>query len=131
MKIMWSKLIKTLQFLRGFLPKSLPVGVREFNQFCESIFTVYGLPDLPSYRHAIGTMIMHLGPVTFYKAPWFFALSVKKAMANQVAYEMLMELKEAEKKHNGEVIPEMSDHKDESLPEQGVQGTPEAVVPEA
>ena len=88
------KVIKTLKFLRGFFPQKLPTGVLEFNQFCSNILDTYNLPHLPSYKHALASMIMHLGPTTLYKSPWFFAVSVKKSMANQTAYEMIQQIKE-------------------------------------
>lgn len=43
-------------------------------------------------------MIMHLGSQTTFKSKYFFAKSIRKAMANQVAYEKIQEIKEEEKK---------------------------------
>ena len=78
-------------------PRPLPyIGMTDFDRYCDMIFNVYGLPDLPSYRQAIASMIMHLSPTTSYQAPFFFAKSVKKAMANQIAYEKIQQLKKEE-----------------------------------
>ncbi len=83
----------------GFLPSRLPLGMTEFDDFCTSIFKTYSLPDLPSYRHAIASMVMHLGPTTANKPKWFFAKSVRKAMANQIAYENIQKLKKQEQEY--------------------------------
>ena len=127
------KLVKTCKFLRGFFPKKLPTGLADFNQFSADIIDVYGLPNLPSYKHAIASMIMHLSPTTFYKSPWFFAISVKKAMANQTAYEIMQLLKEAEKEkqHQGEDTPDKALAQDEPSPNAGVQETSEDLVSKA
>lgn len=85
---------KTFHKLTGFFPSKLPTGAQAFDGFCDSVFSTYTLPDLPSYRGAIATMILHLGPTTSYKPKFYFAKSVRKAQANQVAYEKLQELKE-------------------------------------
>jgi len=75
----------------------LPVGLSEFNAFCETIFTKYSLPDMPSYRNAVATMIMHLPQTEDKAALSFFAKSIRKAMANQVAYEVIQQIREDEK----------------------------------
>jgi hypothetical protein len=94
---MVGKLKKLAAYLRGFLPKALPKGSLEFDQFTASILETYSIPDLPSYRNAIATMIMHLGPTTSFKSPYYFAVSIKKAMSNQVAYQKIQEYKKLEK----------------------------------
>lgn len=89
--------VKVYHYISGFFPHALPRGRNQFEAFCGNIFFAYDLPDFPSYRHSVATMIMHLDPTHHRKAPYFFAKSIKKAMANQVAYEMIQEIKEAEK----------------------------------
>lgn len=75
----------------------LPTTVWEFDRFCDSIFDAHGFPDNPSYRHAMASAIMHLGPVTDWKPKMFFAKSVKKAMANHAAYDKIRQLEAEEK----------------------------------
>lgn len=78
-------------------PRPLPcLGMTDFDRFCDDIFNVYDLPSLPSYRQAIASMVMHLSPTTAYKSPMYFAFAVKKAMANQLAYEKIQQLKKEE-----------------------------------
>lgn len=80
----------------GLFPSKLPTGVAEFDSWSSSIFDTYGLPNLPSYRQAVASMIMHLGPTVDKKAKFFFAKAVRKAQANQIAYEEIQKLKKAE-----------------------------------
>lgn len=77
-------------------PRSLPRGAKEFDSYCDTLFALYQLPNLQSYKEAIATMILHLSPTTDRKSPLFFVKSVKKAMANQVAYSFLHPPKEDE-----------------------------------
>ena len=83
--------------IKGMLPQKLPVGMTEFDKFADFIFTTYNLPALPSYKHAIAAQVMHLGPQTNYVAPRVFAKSIKKAMANQIAYEVIEKIRLDEK----------------------------------
>jgi len=85
---------KFLYRLRGYFPSRLPVGASDFHKFADSVFWTYNLPNLPSYRHAIASMIMHLGPQVESAPKRYFARTIKKAMANQVAYEVIQEIKE-------------------------------------
>lgn len=92
-----SNVKKPFKVLRGYFPEALPLNAEWMKRFTEDILTTYGLPDMPSYRQAIGTVVMHLGQQTNYKSKHFFAKTVRKAISNQLAYEMLQELKEQEK----------------------------------
>lgn len=79
-------------------PSPLPIGRAEFASFADSILETYNIPNLPSYHHAIASMIMHLGPTVTKVPKKFFADSIYKAMANEVAFQKIQELKEKEKK---------------------------------
>lgn len=96
MKKILTQLTKVINLIKAQFPSKLPIGAKEFDDFATSILQTYNLPDLPSYRHAIATMIMHLPTTTAYKSKAFFATSVLKAMANQVAYAKIQEIKDAE-----------------------------------
>lgn len=41
-------------------------------------------------------MVMHLGPTTTHVPKMFFAKSIKKAMANEVAFNKIQQLKQEE-----------------------------------
>lgn len=90
MKKLWTKF--TFMF-----PRALPIGEMAFIEYCDTLFYVYDLPNLPSYHHAVATMIMNQSPVTDRIAPQMFARSIRKAMANEVAWARLQSLKEEQK----------------------------------
>lgn len=90
---------KNVKKLMNFLPVTLPQTGAEFDEFCTSILETYGFDDNPSYRHAIATMIMHQGPTISRKPKHYFAVAVKKAIANQVAYEKIQSLKKLEEEY--------------------------------
>jgi hypothetical protein len=100
------KLKRLALLIRYQFPSKLPVGVTEFDHFVSSIISVYKLPDFPSYRHAVAAAIMHLGPQETSKPKVFFAKSLKKSMANQVAFEMIQKIKDEEKKKAEETLLE-------------------------
>jgi len=97
------KLKLLLLKLLTHLPSKLPLGMQDFDQFVESIISIYGFPDDDTYRGAIATMIMHLDPLVTYKRKSWFAASIRKSMANQIAYAKLQQYKET-KKHDSEVV---------------------------
>lgn len=123
---------KWLAYACAHYPTPLPVGVAEFKAWSDSIFQIFGLPDMPSYRQALASMVMHLGPTVSRQPKAFFAKSVKKAMANQVAYEMIQSLKKQEQEYISSTI-----YKDPSKAPDGaddpspVQAAAEEVVPQA
>lgn len=94
---MKTKLLRIWKRLQHNFASPLPRTVYDFDSFCDDILEVHGLPDNPSYRQAMASAIMHLGPVTDKAPKVFFAKSVKKAMANHAAFDKIQQLKEAEK----------------------------------
>jgi SNF2 family DNA or RNA helicase len=92
------KLKSILNWLLTFLPSPLPVGVKEFESWSSSIIQAYGLPDNDSVRFALATQIMHLGPTEANKPRRYFGLCLLKGAATQVAYGVMGELKEKQKR---------------------------------
>ncbi|MBK8455593.1 MAG: hypothetical protein IPL34_20145 [Thiofilum sp.] len=88
---------KTARKLLDLFPVKLPTGATAFSAFCSRILSTHGLPDMPSYHHAIASMVMNLSPQTDRKAPYFFVKAVRKAMANQTAYDAIQKIREEEK----------------------------------
>ncbi len=62
-----------------------------------SLTETYNLPTLASYKQAVASSIMHLPPTVSQKAPSFFASTIRKAMANQIAYNIIEEVRAQEK----------------------------------
>lgn len=87
---------KTVQQGLGVFPKQLPTTAAQFNDYFSLLVDVYGVPCLPSYRQTFATMIMHLDQTKAHKSPRFFAKAIKKAQANQIAYEVIDELRKAD-----------------------------------
>lgn len=91
---------KLLYQLFGYFPHRLPVGEEGFEKFYERICFTYDFPHHPAVKNAIATLIMHLGPTCQSQSPFYFAKSVRKSQANQVAFDVLQRLK-AENKDDG------------------------------
>ena len=115
MKQFLDKSKNKLRYLRGFFPKQLPIGMMELEKYTEELCSTYGLPHLASYRRAIATMIMHLGPTTHRKAPYYFAISIKKSMANQIAYELIQRIKDEEEEAKKAAQAQLESKPDESI----------------
>jgi len=91
------KLKRLIHRILGRFPSKLPSkGLQDLDDFTTSILTTYDLPDMLSYRNAVATMIMHLGPQESHKPKYYFARSIKKAASNQIAYEKIQQIKKSE-----------------------------------
>jgi hypothetical protein len=82
----------------AFLPSKLPVGKSEFERFASSILTTYGLPDEPGYHHMIASMIQHLPNSKHMVSKRYFMKLIKKAMSNEVAFYVMRDIHENQKK---------------------------------
>lgn len=91
------KIKRPFKLARARFPSSLPTSFESLGTFIEDVLNLYNLPNMPGYQSSIATMILHLGPQTTTKSKHYFALSVKKAMANQVAYELVDGFRKADK----------------------------------
>lgn len=121
MRKIYAKVRQFAAKARYLIPSALPVGAKEFEDFFQSIVNTYDLPNLPSYKQAIATMIMHLGQ-SVHKAPKsLFAKCIKKSMANQVAYEIIQQIRDDEKLKQQEAAAALEKVDDEKLLEQPVQ----------
>lgn len=92
-----AKVVNLCQRLRGRFRTNLPIGMTELESFIKSIIDIYKIPNYPSMQQAIATMIMHIPPTVCRQSKHWFAVSIFKAMANEVAYNKIQMLKEAEK----------------------------------
>ncbi len=89
-KQFWLKLVGLIY------PSQIPVGVPAMEKFSNDVLDLYKIPNLPSYHHAIASMVMHMGPQQTRVRKGFIAKTLHKAMANQVAFSILQKLKEQE-----------------------------------
>ena len=83
--------------IAALYPSKLPQGTSSFNKFYEDIIYAFGFPDNRSYKNALATMIMHLGPTCNRKSRAHFAKAIAKTAANQIAYGVIEEIRAAYK----------------------------------
>lgn len=106
---MKSRFKRLVSKLRGFFPEKLPTGIQDYEKFMKSIFEDYSIPEESSYTNAVATMIMHLDPTTDKKSRYYFAKSIRKAQANQIAYHFIMKIRDDNKKQELEAAPPKSE----------------------
>lgn len=92
-----SFLVKNAYKVCHLFPKKIPIGTKSFESLYQQIITTYDFPDNSSYKQAMATMVMHLGPTKDSIAPRFFVKSIRKSMANQIAYAVIEQCREAHK----------------------------------
>lgn len=106
------KIQRAFQLIRSYFPSALPQGSEEFDAYASKLLELYSLPQKDTYRHAIASMIMHLGPTTHRIPMRYFAISIFKAMSNEVAYSKIQDLKKAlaaeEQKRKTEDSPQLT-----------------------
>lgn len=85
------------QQIASLVPTPLPQSDAAFVVWAETILDLAGLPVNDSFMSAIGTAVLHLGPTTAYKPKLYFVLNLKKAVANQSAFNFLEAAREADR----------------------------------
>lgn len=78
----------------SFFPSKLPTGRQEFDKFATSILLTYGFPDELSYRNAIASMIQLVPNNKSHMPKRYFAIRMRKAQANEVAFYVMKEIKD-------------------------------------
>ena len=120
MKRIIAKIKRNYALLRAFFPSQLPQGMTEFNEFADSIIDLYNFPkDNDGYINMIATMIQHFDRTVHATSKYNFSRLMRKAVANEVAYYVIQDLKLKKKKESeskvvdGEVVAHGS--KEESV----------------
>lgn len=120
MKRIIAKIKRNYALLRAFFPSQLPQGMTEFNEFADSIIDLYDFPkDNDGYINMIATMIQHFDRTVHATSKYNFSRLMRKAVANEVAYYVIQDLKLKKKKESeakvvdGEVVAHGS--KEESV----------------
>lgn len=75
----------------------LPQGGTEFNEFYLSLSSVYDLPDSDGYRRMVAAMIQHLPSNQYRVKKHQLYVSIKRAIANEVAFYIIKELNDKAK----------------------------------
>jgi hypothetical protein len=80
-------------------PRPLPMGRQEFEVWSDRIISGAMIKaDVPSLKFALAEMIMHLKPTDSHCNDAHFIHSLRKGAANQVAFAMMEEIRDARKK---------------------------------
>lgn len=96
--------LKTKRFFKKILarlPTKLPLGAQEFNEWASDIIFTFNLPDNDSTKWTLAVMSLHLdnsavlkvGTVVASMPKAYFGVLVTKAMCNQVASQVIQDLK--------------------------------------
>lgn len=98
---MRNKLANFVFYILGYFPQALPTGTDAFDAYCTRLFGAYSLPDYPSYREAVATMILQMpapkGQISAPAdvAPRKIANAIRKGMVNEVAWNYIQDQKAA------------------------------------
>jgi len=94
---MKQRLKRIIAWLLVLVPRRLPIGRAQFERLAARILDMTGLPQNPSFVQAIANSVLQLKPQQAYRADAYFVLTILKACANQVAYNIAMEIRSQEK----------------------------------
>ena len=119
---------RLLGLLLGFFPTRAPIGIKEFNDFCDQIFYLYDIPDNQTYRVAIATTIMHNSDLKNYRRSmyWYYK-SMRFAQGNEVAYQIIADDRDARNKVDREAKQAAYDAKMAAIME--AESKPAVTVP--
>lgn len=80
--------------LLSYIPRSLPVGMQEFETWAESVLRLAGkYADEASMKFALATMILHADSKNGALSKHYFVNRLRKVAANQVASQVFQDIK--------------------------------------
>jgi hypothetical protein len=86
---------RLLARLLAYFPTKLPVGLTAFHAWADSIIDITGeFADRDSMKWAIASNLIHLPTTTDRKSKEYFARTLRKAAANQVASQVFQDIKQ-------------------------------------
>lgn len=89
--------MRLLLKLKSYIPRKLPQGMAEFDQWVADIVALSGLPDNGSTRRVAAMFILHT-PTHVSRLKLNFVVSMlQKAAANQVAAQVVKDYEETAK----------------------------------
>lgn len=86
---MKNKVKRVLRLLYSYIPTNLPQSGLAMDAFILDVLDLAQLPDNSSFRTAIATQIMHLSPESAKSTKRSFIVALRKAVSNQLAYEVI------------------------------------------
>lgn len=90
---MLQKLNNLFFYLRSFLPRRLPIGLKEFNSWLTDVLRLAKLPDNGTNRRIAANLIFQIRPNVDSVSIRSISKRLSKAASNQVAQSILDELK--------------------------------------
>lgn len=97
MKVIFARFRRILALFASFWPQKLPNGREEFEIFATKIIKTFDFPDNDSFRNMIAGMIQHAPQTASRLSPLYFGKRIRKAIANEVAFYVMKDLKEKRK----------------------------------
>jgi len=87
MKNVFNKIKRLYKQLAGRLPSPLPVGINEFNAWCDDIKATYDLPTQSDddIRFTCAAVIMRFNEIADAKPKYFFVRAMRSGAAKQIA----------------------------------------------
>lgn len=83
-----------LKQLLSYLPTKLPVGVTEFELFCDEVIELSGqYADRDSMVFAIASMLIHAPHDKGALSKHYFVVRLRKSAANQIASQAFQDIK--------------------------------------
>lgn len=86
-----------LRQIRARFKSNLPRNEVEHAAWAGDILELAGLPDNDSFRHALASMVLHLNAGVIRVPKYHFIKELVRSIANQAAYNIMMDLKNKEK----------------------------------
>lgn len=97
MKLIISKVAKTIRQILGHLPTAIPVGLTEFHTWADSIIDDYdltALADRDSMKFVLATTVMRLDPDKASKPKYHFVKILRNAASKQVSSAVFQNIKQ-------------------------------------
>lgn len=99
MKKLFKKIKHFFKRLLAHIPTRLPISFEQMDIWYRDIVETFNLPDAPTYKRALVSMIMQQDATTIRVPKYYFAKSVWKAMSGQIAYEVVHAINKLEEEN--------------------------------
>jgi hypothetical protein len=88
------------------IPTPLPIGKSAFENWAADILDVNDVPNKDDYKHALAAMIIQAPVGQYLRAKRSFVKALRKSQANQVAVEVMKEIRQREKEQEAAELKE-------------------------
>lgn len=99
---MREKISKLIQIIRAYLPEGPPQSDAAMRAFALGVCQVGGFPENDSFLNAIATQFLHLDAGVYLVRKAVFIRALRRSIANQAAYGIMQQMKEAQKNAEAE-----------------------------